>query len=220
MIFTFPSNSPVVFRLTFKVTTFSSCLATEISWGVLSPLAGHKVMCWPCCVESGTIPPLCSLCNLNPLVKFHNSHWLYLKRVRSPIFFSVKNHDCNRIIITAVMVTVNTPGRLLRVMQYAVYFTGGLYHSSHWPCKIPFLAWFCMYACSGVHSCLTLCDPMDSTYPGSSVHGIFQAKILGWVAISSSRGSSWPKDWTHILYVSCIGRWVLYHWVTWEAQEK
>ena len=39
-------------------------------------------------------------------------------------------------------------------------------------------------------SCLTLCDPMDCSPPGSSVHGIFQAKILKWVAISFSRGSS------------------------------
>ena len=46
------------------------------------------------------------------------------------------------------------------------------------------------------------------------VHGIFQARILEWVAISFSRGSSWPRDWTHI---SCIGRQVFYHWATREA---
>ena len=46
---------------------------------------------------------------------------------------------------------------------------------------------------------LTLCDPMDYNLPGSSVHGIFQARILEWVAISSSRGSSWPRDWTYNL---------------------
>ena len=40
----------------------------------------------------------------------------------------------------------------------------------------------------------TLCDPKDSTVPGSSVHGIILARILGWVAISSSRGSSLPRD--------------------------
>ena len=50
-------------------------------------------------------------------------------------------------------------------------------------------------------SCLTLCDHMDCSPPGSSVHGILQARILEWVANSSSRGSSWPRDWTHI---SCI----------------
>ena len=45
-------------------------------------------------------------------------------------------------------------------------------------------------------SCLTLCDPMDCSLPGSSVHGIFQAIILEWVAISYSRGSSQPRNQT------------------------
>ena len=52
--------------------------------------------------------------------------------------------------------------------------------------------------------CLTLCDPMDCSPPGSSVHGILQARILEWVAISSSRGSSWPRDRTHASCSSCI----------------
>ena len=42
-------------------------------------------------------------------------------------------------------------------------------------------------------SCLTLCDPVDCSLPGSSVHGILQARTLEWVAISFSRGSSWPR---------------------------
>ena len=47
-----------------------------------------------------------------------------------------------------------------------------------------------------IQSCPTLCDPIDYSPPGSSVSGIFQARILEWVAISSSRESSWPRDWT------------------------
>ena len=43
-------------------------------------------------------------------------------------------------------------------------------------------------------SCPTLCDPMDCSLPGSSVHGIFQAIVLEWIAISFSRGSSQPRD--------------------------
>ena len=50
-------------------------------------------------------------------------------------------------------------------------------------------------------SCPTLCDPMDCSLPGSSLHGILQARVLEWVAISFSRGSSWPRDRTR---VSCI----------------
>ena len=47
-------------------------------------------------------------------------------------------------------------------------------------------------------SCLTLCNPMDCSLRGSSVHGNFQARVLEWVAISFSRGSSWPRDWTQV----------------------
>ena len=51
--------------------------------------------------------------------------------------------------------------------------------------------------------CPTLCDPMDCSPPGSSVHGIFQARILEWVGISSSRVSFWPRDQTHVSCFSC-----------------
>ena len=47
-------------------------------------------------------------------------------------------------------------------------------------------------------SCPTLCDLMDCSPPGSSIHGIFQARILGWVAISFPRGSPRPRDWIHV----------------------
>ena len=60
---------------------------------------------------------------------------------------------------------------------------------------------------------------MDCSPPGSSVHGISQARILEWVAISYSRGSSWPRDWTHVSWCSWIGRWIFNHWATWEAPD-
>ena len=50
--------------------------------------------------------------------------------------------------------------------------------------------------CEVAQLCLTICNPMDSSLPGSSVHGIFQARILEWVAISFSRGFSQPRDQT------------------------
>ena len=52
---------------------------------------------------------------------------------------------------------------------------------------------------------------------GSSLHGILQAGVLEWVAIPFSRGFSWPRDWTHVSHVSCIGRQILYHWAIKEA---
>ena len=62
-----------------------------------------------------------------------------------------------------------------------------------------------------VQSCPTLCNPMEPSPPGSSVHGILQARILEWVAISSPRGSCSPRDQTQVSYVSCIGRRIHYH---------
>ena len=66
-------------------------------------------------------------------------------------------------------------------------------------------------------SCLTLCDPMDCSLPGSSVHGLSQARILQWVAIPFSGGSSQLRDRNPISYVSCIGRWFFTTGATWEA---
>ena len=58
---------------------------------------------------------------------------------------------------------------------------------------------------------------MECSPPSSSVYGIFQARMPEWVAISASRGSSWPRDQTHVF---CISRWILYHWATREAQNN
>ena len=63
----------------------------------------------------------------------------------------------------------------------------------------------------------TLCDPTDCSPTGFSVHGILQARILEWIAIPFFRASSWPRDQT---WVSCIGRWILYHWAIRESLTK
>ena len=62
----------------------------------------------------------------------------------------------------------------------------------------------CVCICGGfiIQSCLTLCSPMDCSPPGSSVHGILQARILKWVAMPSSRGSSPPRDRTQASRIS------------------
>ena len=62
-------------------------------------------------------------------------------------------------------------------------------------------------------SSLSLCDPMDCSPPGSSVLGLLQARVLEWVAISFSRGSSWPRDWTQVF----AGRFFIL-WVAREVQ--
>ena len=73
---------------------------------------------------------------------------------------------------------------------------------------------FNQWLCCAVLSYVWLCNPMDCSLLGSYVHGIFQARILEWVAIFYSRASSRLRDWTCI---SCTGRRILYHWATWEG---
>ena len=62
----------------------------------------------------------------------------------------------------------------------------------------------CLHVCAQLlQSCLILCDPMDCSPPGPSVHVILQARILQWVATPSSRGFSHPRDRTQVSCVSC-----------------
>ena len=63
----------------------------------------------------------------------------------------------------------------------------------------------------------SFCNPMDCSPPVSPAHGISKARILEWVAMPFSRGSSQFRDQTH---VSCIGRWILYHWANRRALSK
>ena len=69
--------------------------------------------------------------------------------------------------------------------------------------------------CAVAQSCPNLCDPMGCSLPGSSVHGISQARILQWVAMPSSRGSPLPRDQT----LACLlrFRWILSCCATWES---
>ena len=74
------------------------------------------------------------------------------------------------------------------------------------------------HACMlSLQSCLTLSDPMDCSLPGCSVHGILQARILEWAAMSSSRGSFPPRDQTQVSRHCC--RWTVHHGAAREAQE-
>ena len=75
--------------------------------------------------------------------------------------------------------------------------------------------------CLEMHVCSVLsnsCDPMDCNPPGSSLYGIFQARILEWIAIFPSRGSSWPKDRTCVSWVSCVAGRFFYHLRHWASK--
>ena len=67
----------------------------------------------------------------------------------------------------------------------------------------------CVTSCPVTRPCSTL-SPVDRGPPGSSVHGVFQARVLDWPATSYSSGSSWPRDGTHVSQVSCIDRRILH----------
>ena len=75
----------------------------------------------------------------------------------------------------------------------------------------------CVYVCVFSHSVMSIslwlheCSP-----PGFSVHVIFQARILEWVVMPSSRGSSWPMSWTYVSFIPFIGRQIIYLWAPWE----
>ena len=75
---------------------------------------------------------------------------------------------------------------------------------------------FMVSACV-TQSCLTLCKPVDCSPPGSSVHGILQTRILQWIAMLSSRGSSQSRDQSQVSCISCIAGGFFTTGTTWEA---
>ena len=83
----------------------------------------------------------------------------------------------------------------------------------------PWEHYVCIYTCALSHfsHVWLFCDPMDCSPPDSSVHGILQARILEWISMPSSRGSSRPRDWTRGLLHLLHCRQILCHWATGEA---
>ena len=101
----------------------------------------------------------------------------------------------------------------------------------HW--SIIYLSWFHEFVqifalllnllwdilCTCAQSWQILCSLMGCSPPGSSLHGIFPAGILEWLAISYSRGPTPPRDQTHVSCISCTGRQILYH-ITWKSKSS
>ena len=108
-----------------------------------------------------------------------------------------------------------SPGRQWQILTFAGVDLGPSHASQYSICKKQTFH-FAIMLCSVTQLCSTL-QPMDCSPPGSSVHGIFQARILEWVANSSYNRSSPPRDQTHMSCMSCLGKWILYHCITWES---
>ena len=121
------------------------------------------------------------------------------------IFYGSKAENFNWIVVPFMRFLVRKLKNQVKEWNFKVDLNGG---------DIPQMDIGVLTLNTDVLSRVRLCDPMDCSPPGSSVHGIFQARILEWVAISYSRGSSQPRNWTHVSCASCIGRQILYHCTT------
>ena len=141
---------------------------------------------------------------------------LLLKYAFSPInirfshvtYFSLWNEsECDTCHILA---SVLKESLLELPLFFALYRQSGLLQMMSTSSCLGFRRGEILHVCT--LSCLPLCNSMDCSLPGSSVHRIFQARILEWVAISFSRGSSQLRNQTRVSCISSIGRQILYHW--------
>ena len=102
------------------------------------------------------------------------------------------------------------PGQRIQVLTVSGFYSKML--------TMTYVVTGCVCVCAkSLRWCLTLCNSMDCSPPASSVYGILKARILEWVAMPSSRGSSPVKNRTQVFYVSYISRQILYCWATREA---
>ena len=107
--------------------------------------------------------------------------------------------------------------------QYAILPVNNGFRLTNIPCwlctplssSLVYVHWFGFHKIDSIavlKSCLTLCNPIDCSLPGSSLPGILQARILEWVAFPFSRGSSWPRNWTRVSLIA--GRLFFTIWAT------
>ena len=124
---------------------------------------------------------------------FYNWKFVSLKLITH--FTHPPSSSATTILLSASVISALFCSALLSCVQIP-HVSGVIWHLPFFDISFsmtPFV-WVCARS---LQSCLTLCDSMDYSPPGSSVHGILQTRMLEWVAVSFSKGSSWPRDWTH-----------------------
>ena len=126
---------------------------------------------------------------------FYGSHCQLLL-----LYCKILREFCNRFTCLHQLIKTFTNTHIDTVTEYMIIPSSKTY-SIFATYKEPWAG--CMLS---LQSCATLCNPMDCSPPGFSVHGIFQARLLEWVAVPSSRGSSWPRHWTRISYIYLHGQ--------------
>ena len=114
------------------------------------------------------------------------------------------------------MLSLSAPWAIVHFVQSPILFRVSNFFFNLWTCHLS-AYYTSVLTCLVSQSCLTLWDPIDCSPPGSSVHGILQARILEWVSMLSSRGSFQPRDGTQ---VSHIAGWFFTIWATSENSEK
>ena len=136
------------------------------------------------------------------------SHYILEKSGMLPLFIS---YYCSLSINPQKLQKLRNHVVLFPMITFLFISNPFYFHPTEYTdSEMPDLLW--NNVCLVSQLCLGLCDLLDCSPPGSSVQGIPQARILEWVSISSSRGSSPPKDPTHASCVSWADRWILYHW--------
>ena len=126
-------------------------------------------------------------------------------QIRVPSYSGKFWHSRLNLITTNINM-MQTSSKLTWWVAWVRDFAGSL---------ILWLLYGSLLPCSFVSKSLS---PMDCSLPGSSVHGIFQARIADLVALSFSKGSSQSRDQIQISCICCNGKKILYHWATWEAR--
>ena len=214
----FPLFSHLPYRKAARQAAGRPCSQLSPSWG---HRRGHcfremekKLLPPPC-------PPgdVCRMegweCSPNPAPPWSTLSALTGRAACSPLFLGkvqCRGTDDTRKVD---FITSNENSRLWSSQKSLWWIFDRSPHPNTMPSALHILGDLCMLSrFSHVRLFVT---PMDCSLPGSSVHGIFQARILEWVAMPSSRGSSWARDQTCISYVACIGRQVFTTSATWEA---
>ena len=121
-----------------------------------------------------------------------------------------KDLFCLRTSLSTLFIAIKRVGRI----TWRLNNIGSQKVGHNWSHLIQYRVGLTNYL-AGVFS--RVCNPMDCNLPGSFVHGILLARTVEWVAISSSRGSSWPRDWTRVSWVSWIAGRFFTSWAIGEA---
>ena len=133
-----------------------------------------------------------------------------------PLSCTLKKGQNVKFYAVCILPQVLKPNNVVYQQYRTIHCTWGWFFLMG-PKNLNYIYWKWSCSCCLVaKSCLTLLWPMDGSPPGASVHGIFQARILEWVAMPSSR-SSRLRDQTHVSCISRLHKWILHCWATREA---